>query len=262
MRENKIDLDDIKHSIYVIRLLAKRDRQRNNSSAFLGQFWQIINPFVNMVVMSLVFTKMFTHKNFLYYPIYILIGTMIYGLFTDGTTSCLNALSGNKNFLINTSISRNLYPIEKVYVALVNFFFSIFVFLLVVWYYDLKLNWECILVIPNILLFVIMILGIGKILAIINVMFADITYLYRIFTVFVFYASAIFYDTARLSPIMQKVLSINPVYLSMALARICIIDGKLPSITLWIKLFVYSIGLFLLGTYVYDKNISNIIEKI
>ena len=40
---------------------------------------------------------------------------MIYGLFVDGTTSCLNALSGNKNFLINTSISRNLYPIEKVY---------------------------------------------------------------------------------------------------------------------------------------------------
>ena len=120
----KNNIEQIKHNIYVIRLLAKRDRRRNNSSAFLGQFWQIINPFVNMVVMAMVFTNMFGNKNFAYYPIYILIGTMLDTLFADGTTSCLVALSANKNFLINSSISRAMYPIEKVYVAFVNFAFS------------------------------------------------------------------------------------------------------------------------------------------
>lgn len=262
MSKQKIDLREIKHNIYVIRLLAKRDRQRNNSSAFLGQLWQVINPFIYMVVMALIFTNMLGNKNFVYFPIYILIGTMIDTLFAEGTGSCLTALSGNKNFLINSSISRNLYPVERVYVAFINFCFSIVIFLLVALYYGLELKWQWLLVIPNIIMFVIMILGIGKILAVINVTFADITYFYRIFTLFVFYASGIFYDTARLSPLMQKLISLNPVYVSIALARISVIDGKIPNANLWIKLLIYSIVIYLIGTKVYKDNVSDIIAKI
>lgn len=258
----KNNIEQIKHNIYVIRLLAKRDRRRNNSSAFLGQFWQIINPFINMVVMAMVFTNMFGNKNFAYYPIYILIGTMLDTLFADGTTSCLVALSANKNFLINSSISRAMYPIEKVYVAFVNFAFSTIIFIIVAWYYGLKVKWTWILIIPNLFMFIMLIIGIGKILAIINVTFADITYFYKIFTLFVFYASGIFYDTARLSPLMQQFISLNPVYVSIALARISIMDGVIPSLSLWIKLLVYSVFVYSFGTYIYKKNISNIIEKI
>ena len=262
MSIQNIKLKEIKHDIYVIRLLAKRDRQRNNSSAFLGQLWQIINPFIYMVVMVLVFTNMFGNKKYIYYPVYILIGTMINTLFSEGTGNCMTALSGNKNFLINSSISRNLYPIERVYVAFVNFCFSIIIFLFVALKYGLRIKWEWLLVIPNIVMFAVFILGIGKILAIINVVFADITYFYKIFTLFVFYASAIFYDTAKMSPLMQELISFNPVYVSIALARICIIDGSVPGIHLWMKLFIYAIVAYILGTYVYKKNISNIIEKI
>ncbi len=262
MNIRRIDFEQLKHNIYVVRLLAKRDRQRNNSSAFLGQLWQIINPFIYMVVMALLFTKMFGNEDFVYFPIYILIGTMINSLFGEGTTSCLTALSGNKNFLINSAISRSLYPVERVYVAFVNFCFSIIIFVIVVLYYGLKPKWEWLLVVPNIIMFIIMILGIGKILAIINVTFADITYFYKIFTLFVFYASAIFYDTSRLSPLMQQLISINPVYVSIALARICVIDGVVANGTLWAKLFFCSVFCYSLGTYIYKKNVQNIIEKI
>lgn len=259
---HRLDLNQIKHNIYVIRLLAKRDRQRSNSSAFLGQFWQIINPFIDSVVIALIFTKMFDNGNFVFFPIFILVGNMIYGLFRDGTTSCLSSLSGSKNFLINSFIPRSLYPVERVYVALVNFCFSIIIFVVVAWYYGLRPCWTWILVLPNILIFILMILGIGKILAIINVVFADITYFYRIFTLFIFYASAIFYDTNRLSPLMQKLISLNPVYLSIAIARISLIDGQIPKWSLWIKLIIFSILLYGIGTKIYNKNVQNIIEKI
>ena len=44
----------------------------------------------------------------------------------------------------------------------------------------------------------VMMLGIGKMLAVINVTFADITYFYKIFTLFLMYGSAIFYRVDRL----------------------------------------------------------------
>ena len=262
MDKQKIDLEQIKHNIYVIRLLAKRDRQRGNSSALLGQMWQIINPFINMIVMALIFTDMFGNKNFVNFPIYILVGTMIYTPFAEGTFSCLTALSGNKNFLVNSSISRSLYPIEKVYVAFVNFGFSAIIFVFVAIYYGIKPKLEWVLIIPNLILLFLFILGVGKILSIINVLFADITYFYRIFRLFVFYASGLFYDTSRLSPFMQKVISLNPIYESIAIARICLIDGQLPSITLWIKLFIYTLFFYILGTYIYNKNVNNMVDKI
>lgn len=167
MSRQRVDLEQLKHNLYVVKLLANRDRQRSNSSAFLGQMWQIINPFIYMVVMALLFTKMFSNDNFKYYQIYILIGTMINALFNEGTASCLTALSGNKNFLINASISRELYPIERVYVAFVNFCFSVAIFILVALYYGLYPRLEWLFIVPNIILFTTMILGIGKILAII-----------------------------------------------------------------------------------------------
>ena len=85
------NIGQIKHNIYVIRLLAKRDRQRGNSSALLGQLWEIINPFIYMVVMALLFTEMFSNESFKYFPLYILVGTTFYSLFNEGTNGCLNA---------------------------------------------------------------------------------------------------------------------------------------------------------------------------
>lgn len=262
MSRQRVDLEQLKHNIYVVKLLANRDRQRSNSSAFLGQMWQIINPFIYMVVMALLFTKMFSNDNFKYYQIYILIGTMINALFNEGTASCLTALSGNKNFLINASISRELYPIERVYVAFVNFCFSVAIFILVALYYGLYPRLEWLFIVPNIILFTTMILGIGKILAIINVVFADITYFYKIFTLFVFYSSAIFYDTARLSPIMKKLMLLNPEYVSITIIRSIVIYKRMPQFYYWGILGAYAVILYLVGTYVYRKNIQNIIEKI
>ena len=73
----------------------------------------------------------------------------------------------------------------------------------------------------------VMMLGIGKMLAVINVTFADITYFYKIFTLFLMYGSAIFYRVDRLPLTMQKVMTIlNPLYIVISIARECIMGRE------------------------------------
>lgn len=252
----------IKQNIFIIRQLARRDRQRNNASAILGQLWQIINPFIHMIVMVAIFTDMLENKKFANFPIYVLIGTIMYSLFCEGTEGCLSALSGNKTFLIKSSIARSVFPLEKIYVAFVNFLFSSMIFIIVAIIYGIKLTIMWVLVIPDVILFLLVILGIGKILAVINAVFADITYFYKIFTLFLLYASAIFYDTSRMDSNAQKLISINPMYLAIAIGRQSILDGIISKWTMWLKLLVYAVGLYSLGTYVYQKNVQSVIEKI
>ncbi len=122
-----------------------------------------------MIVMVLVFSKMFGDSSKGGFPLYVLTGTTIYGLFTSGTTMCLNALTGNKNFLIKTQLNKNVYVFQKILLAFRNFLFSLMILAFVIALYRISPSVTWLLFIPDIFLMLIMMLGIGKILAVINV---------------------------------------------------------------------------------------------
>ena len=104
--------------------------------------------------------------------------------------------------------------------------------------------------------------GMGKLLATINVSFADITYFYKIFTLMLMYGSALFYRLDRLAPYVQDVMIINPIYISITIARIAIMDGARPPIIMWIVMSVYAVVGYVVGTYVFDKEADNIVAKL
>lgn len=255
-------MESLRQNWFVIQQLIKRDKQRSLSSTFMGELWEIINPLINMIVMVLVFGKMFGGNDFNQFPLYVLTGTTLYGLFTSGTTMCLQALMGNKNFLIKTQLNRNVYVIQKILLAFRNFLFSLMIYAFVIALYRISPSVTWLLFIPDVFLMLIMMLGIGKILAVINVTFADITYFYKIFTLFLMYGSAIFYRLDRLSPVMQKIMTIvNPLYTVIAIARECIMERIFPDWKLWVIVSVYAGGCYLVGSVYFNRKIEDIVVK-
>ncbi len=251
-----------KNDLFVISQLAHKDKSRENSSNFLGQIWQILDPFINTFVLVMVFGVMFKNKRFVNYPVYVATGIMFYNLFSTGTKNCLNALSGNKNFLIKAQLDKTIYVKEKVFVALINFGYSFLIYLGVMIAYRVPFRITMLLVIPDVLLLISLVYGFGKILSIVNALFADITYFHEIFLLFIFYGSALFFDPSRVAPVLQFLLSLNPIYLSIAIARISIIDGIVPPYTLWIKLLLYSATFYWIGNIVFEKGSENIVAKL
>lgn len=116
----------------------------------MGELWEVINPLINMIVMVLIFGKMLGTGIAGGFPLYVLTGTTIYGLFTSGTTLCLNALFGNKNFLIKTRLSKNIYILEKIFVAFRNFLFSLMIYAFVLALYRIPPSVTWLLFIPDI----------------------------------------------------------------------------------------------------------------
>ena len=260
---NSKDMEfDLKQRLFVLRQLSLRDRRSKNSATVLGQLWEIFDPFLTLIIFVVLFSTMFGNRNFHNFPVYVMTGNVIYSYFTSGTTACLNALSGNKNFLIKTHIPQKLYVEEKVYVAFINFVFSMGIYAVIFLATGERFHLTTLCMIPNIVLLTFFILGIGKILAVINVGFADIRYFYQIITLAVMYASAIFYSASRLSPAAQKVLSLNPIYLSITIARLCLIDGIVPRWTLWFKLIVYTALAYGIGTYVFKKGTNDVVARL
>lgn len=256
-------IEELRQNLFVIDQLIKRDKQRSLSSTFMGELWEIINPVINMVVMVLVFGKMFGGGSVRRFPLYVLTGTTVYGLFTSGTTMCLNALVGNKNFLIKTQLNKNVYIMQKIFLAFRNFLFSLMIYAFVVALYRIPPNVTWLLVIPDIFLLLVMMTGIGKILAVINVVFADITYFYKIFTLFLMYGSAIFYGVERMPSAMQRLMLLfNPLYGTIMIARQCIMENEYPDLEMWLVVSIYAVGCYVAGSVVFNRNVQNVVAKL
>lgn len=254
--------DEIQQNMFVIHQLVLRDKKRSLSSTFMGELWEVINPLINMVVMVLVFGKMFGHGIKGGFPLYVLTGTTIYGLFTAGTMTCLDALIENRNFMLKTQIDMKVYILEKILVAFRNFLFSLLIYAFGIAIYRIQPRVSWLLVIPDICLILIMMFGIGKMLAVINVLLADITYFYKIFTLILMYASALFYDVGKLSAVNQKIMLINPLYIGITIARCVLLDGMIPKLSLWIILGIYAIGCYILGNLCFNNAIEKVIAKL
>lgn len=257
-----INLNGIKQNIFIIQQLARRDKRRENASTNLGQIWQILNPFINMMILAVLFSTIFKTDNFTNYPLYICTGTLIYDYFIVGTNGCMHSLVTNKQFLLKTSIQKNIYVLEKIYVAFINLLFSLLIYAGMMVWFKIPFRIINLLIIIDICFFSAVILGIGKILAVIYVYFADIDYMYKILTLFIFYGTAIFYRPERLSPNLQFIMSLNPIYVAIAIARQLLIDGIMPSIHLWMKLGLYATFFYFLGTFIFNKTTYDIVAKL
>ncbi len=255
-------VDELRQNMFVIHQLVIRDKKRSLSSTFMGELWEVINPLINMVVMVLVFGKMIGNNTINRFPLFVLTGTVIYELFTSGTTMCLNCLIENKGFLLKTKIGKNVYVLEKILLAYRNFLFSLLIYFFVIALYRISPSVTWLLVIIDILLLFILMIGIGKILAVINVTLADVTYFYKIFTLMLMYGSAIFYQADRLSPLMQKCMLANPLYIAITIARNCVMNNLVPDMNLWLILGGYASCVYMIGTIFLNSRIEDIIAEI
>ena len=105
-------------------------------------------------------------------------------------------------------------------------------------------------------------MGIGYLLAVAYVFFADIKYLYSVLLTLWMYLSAIFYPVSGLSEGMRGVIECNPVYAMIAFARECVMYGTVPRPELWLKLFVWSFGSLGVGLLIFKSKENQVMQKI
>lgn len=251
----------LKQYIFVIRQLASKELKHGNASKNLGQLWNIIMPFVSMLVMAILFAAVF-HQDLKEFMPFVFTGTIVLGFFDDGMNGSMNALSANKSLLIRTKIPGNVFVVEKIYVALFRMLFSLVGYAIILIISGVRVGPAVALAPVGIIIAIFMILGIGKMLAVINVFFADISYFYKVLMRLVMYASGIFYTADKLSPVMGRIIEYNPIYLIIYFERSCILYNHIPEPVVWVKILAFAAGLYLLGTYIFKIGVRDVVAKL
>ncbi|MBQ6463539.1 MAG: ABC transporter permease [Pseudobutyrivibrio sp.] len=250
----------IKQYFFVIRQVSFKEQKRNIDDTNLGFIWNVVNPFLYMLILSVYYQNVIIHKidNF---PIFVFTGITMIHFYTNATTGAMHSLVNNKGFITKTQLPIEIFIFQKVFEAFKEMCYSAIALIPIMMYFHIKITFRAVQLIPILLLTVIVVNGMGEILAIAYVYFADISYLYSVFMTMMFFVSGTFMPIDYMPAKLHTILTYNPIFLSIYLVRNSLIYNLPSHWSAWVKLTVWAVLLFGLGRFLMIKNKNGIVGK-
>ena len=111
----------------LLRELVSRDIKIKYRRSVLGVLWTLLNPLCMMIVLSLVFCKLFFKFRVENFPLYLLSGQIILQLFfADATTSAMSAVINNAALIKKVYMPKYLFVISRVFSSFINLLASFY----------------------------------------------------------------------------------------------------------------------------------------
>lgn len=255
-KEKKTIFSEIVHIFdnynFLLGELIGRDFSVKYRRSYLGFLWIILNPLLTMVVMSAVFSYMFRF-NIENFPVYLIIGNVVFNFFSESTQMACGSIVGSGQLIKKVYIPKYIFPLSKVMFSFFNFVLSLIPVFCVILFYRMPIDFN-VLLLPVLLtgLFLFS-LGVGMFLSAYQVYFRDVQYLYGILLVLWTYLTPIFYPVDSLSPHLQTIIRLNPMYVYVNGIREVLMYMTTPSVmemvsALAIGVVSLTIGLFCFNT--------------
>jgi lipopolysaccharide transport system permease protein len=197
----------------LVRNLVQKDLKVRYKHSLLGFLWSLLNPFLMMIVYTIVFTKLLRQpiENF---PVFVFVALLPWNWCARSLAGSATSLIDNATIINKVYFPRVLLPISVVASEAINFLLALPVlFLLMAWYREPITPWVAYL--P--LLFVMqamLLLGLGMLVAGMNVIFRDTGVILDVVILAWFFLTPIFYDITtlvQLNPESARILRwLNP----------------------------------------------------
>jgi len=118
--------------------LAKVKFKLRNEGSYLGVFWYLLSPLAMFLI--LLSLRGLTNKNPIeYYPIYLLLGLIVFNLFRYATTISTNAIRGNAGLIKSLKINLEPFVISGIMQAVFSHIFEVIILVLFLFYFKVSL---------------------------------------------------------------------------------------------------------------------------
>lgn len=255
---------------HLLRELVVKNIKLQYRNSVLGMLWTFLQPLLTMIVLSVVFSNLFgkDSSKVVNYPVYLLSGRLLYEFFTQSTKRAMKSIRGNASIIKKVYVPKYIYPFSVVLSTFVTFLISLSVLVVVIAFFNIaKINpvtisWQIIFALLPIIVLFFFGIGVGMILATLNVFFKDIENLYEVFCLLLFYLTPIVYTLDRLGFAKDSwqlsLLKINPMYGIIDAFRAAVLHSAQFAEFFDAQSFLYSIifaaVMFIIGIVAFYKN--------
>lgn len=237
---------------FLLSQLVKRDFKIKYRGSFFGVLWSVLNPLLNMVVLSVVFGRAFgAVEN---YKMYLLSGIIVFNFFSEATNIATTSVVSNFGLITKVYFPKFIIPTSKVLTSSINLLISTTVFFILGMFFGIRLWWGDLLVLYAMAFFMLFTMGMAYILSALFVFFRDTQHLYGVLLTVWMYATPIMYPIDILPENIQTLMVYNPIYSFINFIRQLTLYNTIPQVSSFAVCALWGIGLFLTGAVVFVKS--------
>jgi ABC-2 type transport system permease protein len=246
--------------------LVRTDFKLRYQGSVLGYAWSLLRPLMLFGILYVIFALVAkTDDGIPHFPVYLLLGIVLWTFFTDMTAQSLGSIVGRGDLIRKIRIPRWIIVFSSSIAALINLGLNLLVVVVA-----MALNhvapMETIIFLPLLLVeLYLLALGAALFLSAAFVKFRDLGFIWEVITQLGFYLTPILYAMTLLPHRFQKLQLLNPVAQVIQDARYSLISHDLHIVTIsrvfdggWYRLIPFGIAmLVLLGGLAYFKSQAN-----
>lgn len=209
--------------------LVWRDVKVRYKQTVLGAAWAILQPFAQMVVLSIFFGRMVDMPTGgIPYPLFAFAGLLPWTFFSNAVASAANSVVGNQNLITKVYFPRLFVPASAIGVGLVDFCIAFGMLFVLMFYYG-KPPVATILLAPLLMVcLTAAAFGFGTLLSALTVAYRDFRYVVPFMVqLWMFATPTVFMDATSVGPRWQVVLPLNPAYGLILNFRQAVLGGPL-----------------------------------
>jgi ABC-type polysaccharide/polyol phosphate export permease len=241
-------------------LIVNITKTRYKRSA-LGVVWTMLNPLINMIVLSVAFSSIF-RTSLQRYPVYVLSGLVCWHFFSQTTTFAMTTLVWGGTLLKRTYVPRSIFAVASVGNGLVNLGLALVPLALVAVAIGHPLHATWWFVPFAVLLLALFSLGVALLMSTLAVFFVDTVEMYAALLQALFFMTPIMYPKEILPAWVQQFLHVNPMSSIMQVFRDPIYRGVIPDGQTILTAVGWAVGSLLIGWWVFSMKADELAYRI
>ena len=214
----------------LFRAVVRRDLTLRYRNAVMGFGWAVFMPLFQMLIFTLVFTRIAPLETGLPYPVYVYAGLLAWNFLASALRAAATSLTSNPNLVTKVYFPREVLPFSAVLVALFDFAVASAVMVLLMVYYGVGVGWSLLFLPVVVLVHVAFTAGLALLVAMGHLFYADVKYVFELVLIVWMFASSVLYPIDRIGGTLGALMQLNPMTPIIDAYRDVVLRNTLPDL--------------------------------
>jgi len=253
---------DLKASRELAWRLFVRDISAQYRQSLLGVFWAFLPPIITGLVFIILQSKNVFNfgETDIPYPVFVLVGTTLWQLFTESLNAPLKSVQMAKSMLAKINFPREALILSAFYNVLFNLLIKSVILVGIFLYFDVQATWGLLLAPLAIVMIILLGITIGLLLTPLGMLYTDVASGLTVITQLWFFVTPVVYPPPQTFP-YSLVATINPVSPLLIGARDLATKGTLANTEAFLIISGLTFVALFLGWVIYRAAAPIIIER-
>jgi lipopolysaccharide transport system permease protein len=242
--------------------MTSRDLMLRYKQTAMGCGWALLMPLLNTAIFSVIFMRVAPLETPVPYPLFAYCGLLVWNFTASSLRFAVTSLTSNTNLITKVYFPREIFPFSAVAVSLVDYAVAALVLVAMLVYYQVPVTPALLLVPAIVVVQALFTAGLALLLAMANLFYRDVKYLFDVVLTVWMFASAVVYPADALQGTLGRLIRANPMTVIVEAYRSVLLYGRAPEPVGFVSVVALTLVLFPVAWLVFHRSEFQFAENI